>query len=274
MTPIISTANLTVNTKEFKDTRLAEATRKIANIYSDAAKYADTKNREVAKILATIADQKLYVQDGFKSVAEYAADTFGIQKANAYALASAGKVYNDPKAPKALKEFTPSKLSEVAKVDHKKLEAAIADGTISKDTTQKDLRTFAAENTPGKSKKAEIVNEYTAKVIGLPVNSDFEKELTKPRSVEDWETYFTSLVMGIANRESAEAVKIPKGYNTMPNGELSKKPTIERRLFLSGGTVFVVEFHIPVKKTEPKKPKFTREQLMAMLAEMDGDENG
>ena len=160
---IITITELTPATsRKFKDPRLTEATKRIAAIYTDAAKFVDTKNREIASILAEVMESKAYEKDGFKSVGDYAKEVFGINRQNAYSLAAAGKVYNDKNAPAALKAMTPSKLAEVAKVPTETLTKAIEDGKITADTTQKDLRDFATAATT-KSDKVEVLNSYTAR---------------------------------------------------------------------------------------------------------------
>ena len=64
---IISITELTPATsRKFKDPRLTEATKRIAAIYTDAAKFVDTKNREIASILAEVMEAKSYEKDGFK----------------------------------------------------------------------------------------------------------------------------------------------------------------------------------------------------------------
>lgn len=129
---------------QFENKDLNKATQAIIKIYKDAAHYADQKNQEIAKILGTVLETKCYEQDGFKSVAEYAEFTFGIKKRNAYALASAGSIYNDNDIPLALKKLSPSKLAEVAKLDKDELKKAVNDGHINENSTQAELRDYAS----------------------------------------------------------------------------------------------------------------------------------
>lgn len=264
---IISITELTPATaRKFKDPRLAEATKKIAAIYTDAAKFVDTKNREIASILAEVMEAKSYEKDGFKSVGDYAKEVFGINRQNAYSLATAGKVYNDKNAPAALKSMTPSKLAEVAKVPADTLKKAIEDGKITADTTQKDLREFAAAATV-KSDKAEVLNNYTARPCVPMVSERDADTYAVARTLPEWEDYFMDYMQSLSPSRTPEIIKLPK--TTTPGNPNSKKATVERRLFTSDNFSMVVEFY--TIKPEPKavKPKFTKEQLLAMLAELE-----
>ena len=256
-----------LTTRKFKDPRLAEATKRISAIYTDAAKFVDTKNREIASILAEVMDAKSYEKDGFKSVGDYAKEVFGINRQNAYSLAAAGKVYNDKNAPAALKAMSPSKLAEVAKVPSETLNKAIADGKITADTTQKDLRDFATAAT-AKPDKVEVLDNYTARPC-VPAVSERDKDTySTARTLPEWEDYFTEYMLSLAPSRSPEVIKLPK--TTVPGNPDAKKATVERRLFTSDNFSLVVEFYISKPDHKPTKSKFTKEQLLAMLAELEG----
>lgn len=261
---IITITELTPATsRKFKDPRLADATKRIAAIYTDAAKFVDTKNREIASILAEVMETKSYEKDDFKSVGDYAKEVFGINRQNAYSLATAGKVYNDKNAPATLKAMTPSKLAEVAKLPADTLNKAISDGKITAYTTQKDLRDFAAAAT-AKTDKVEVLNNYTARPC-VPMVSDRDKDTySTVRTLPEWEDYFMNYMQSLAPSRSPEVIKLPK--TTIPGNPDAKKATVERRLFVSDNFSLVVEFY--TVKPEPK-PKFTKEQLLEMLSELD-----
>ena len=263
---IITITELTPATsRKFKDPRLAEATKRIAAIYTDAAKFVDTKNREIASILAEVMESKAYEKDGFKSVGDYAKDVFGINRQNAYSLAAAGKVYNDNNAPAALKAMSPSKLAEVAKVPAETLNKAIEDGKITADTTQKDLRDFAAAT--AKADKVEVLNNYTARPCAPSVSERDKDTYATARTLPEWEDYFMDYMQSLAPSRSPEVIKLPK--TTVPGNPDAKKATVERRLFTSDNFSLVVEFYTSKPDPKPSKPKFTKEQLLAMLAELE-----
>ena len=252
--------------RKFKDPRLADATNRIAAIYMDAAKFVDTKNREIASILAEVMEAKSYEKDGFKSVGDYAKDVFGINRQNAYSLASAGKVYNDKNAPEALKAMTPSKLAEVSKVPADTLKKALDDGKITADTTQKELREFASSVTD-KSDKVEILKKYTARPCVPMVSERDADTYAFARTLPEWEDYFLEVMTSLSPSRFPEVIKISK--TTVPGSDTDAKPTVERRLFTSDNFSMVVEFYAEKPKKAESKPKFTKEQLLAMLAELE-----
>ena len=265
---IISITELNPATsRKFKDPRLAEATKKIAAIYTDAAKFVDTKNREIASILAEVMEAKSYEKDGFKSVGDYAKEVFGINRQNAYSLAAAGKVYNDKNAPAALKSMTPSKLAEVAKVPADTLKKAIDDGKITANTTQKDLREFAAAAT-AKPEKVEVMNSYTARPCVPMVSERDADTYATARTLPEWEDYFMDYMQSLSPSRTPEVIKLTK--TTIPGNTNPKKATVERRLFTSDNFSMVVEFYTAKPEPKPAKPKFTKEQLLAMLKELEG----
>lgn len=264
---IISITELNPATsRKFKDPRLAEATKRIAAIYTDAAKFVDTKNREIASILAEVMEAKSYEKDGFKSVGDYAKEVFGINRQNAYSLAAAGKVYNDKNAPSALKSMTPSKLAEVAKVPADTLKKAIDEGKITPETTQKDLREFAAAAT-AKPDKVEVLNNYTARPCVPMVSERDADTYAAARTLPEWEDYFMEHMQSLAPSRAPEVIKIPK--TTTPGNPDAKKATVERRLFTSDNFSMVVEFYLAKPERKANKPKFTKEQLLAMLQELE-----
>lgn len=269
---IISMNTLTIaNNFTFKDQRLAKHTAQISAIYTNAVKYADTKNREISVILSTVKAEKSYEADGFKSVADYAEKIFGIKKQNAYALATAGDIYNDASASEKLKAFSPSKLAEVSTVDRATLEKDVADGKVTPTTSQKELREYSkAARSDSKDETPEVVETYTAKEIGTGyiAVSDI---LGHAYTLEEWDKIIPEKLQERAGAEY-EAVKIPKAPAILPNGEIGKKATINRRVYISRKAApVVVEFatYKPAVSMTLEKPKFSIDELRAMLAEAE-----
>lgn len=265
-TSIISITELTPATsRKFKDPRLAEATKKIAAIYTDAAKFVDTKNREIASILAEVMEAKSYEKDGFKSVGDYAKEVFNINRQNAYSLAAAGKVYNDKEAPAELKAMTPSKLAEVSKVPMCELKKAITAGELKPDMTQKELRDFATK-TSDKPKKPEVLDTFTVRPCTIFQTEREVDDYLLPRTIEDWDEYFIDRMTSFKPSRTPECINLSKVTPiSMPD---AKKATVPRRLYVSDNYSIVVEFikfHPPI----PAEPKYTKEQLLAMLAEFE-----
>lgn len=274
MNEIINTASMkTMSAPKFKNDVLNQATLRISEIYKDAAKFADTKNREIAQILGEVLDKKAYEKDGFSSVADYANKTFGIARQNAYALANAGRVYNDKNAHPELKSMTPSKIAELASIDADKVKAALDAGTIKHNSTQKELREFAdkakAENN---SEKPVVLDYFTARPCMMYTDERLADSLSLPRTMDEWDEFLTGYVIDSAPSASAtstvEIVSLPKGKFRPTD----KKATLNRRLYFNRGFSVVVEFfkYTPEKKSKTETPKYTKEQLLEMLAQLDG----
>lgn len=274
-TEIITLNPITAAAHTFKDDRLNKATQRITAIYADAAKYADTKNREIAKILGDVADKKAYETDGFKSVADYASTVFGIARQNAYALANAGKVYNDKDAHPELKAMSPSKIAELAAVDAKVVNAALNSGEINHDTTQKDLREFADKSKSKTDKKGEkpvVLDTFTARPCLSMVTDEMADTFSMAKTLDDWDEWFMGYVSNVSTESPVEIVKLPKG-KADPN---LTKATVNRRLYFNRSFSIVVEFYTYVAPkpaaVKTTTTKFTKEQLLPMLSEMEDGE--
>lgn len=255
----------------FKDKRLAQATAQIAKLYTDMAKVVDTKNREFASILSKVKTEKSYEADGYKSVADYAEKVFGLSRSNAYALSAAGDIYNDAKAAPEVKALSPSKLAEVSNVPVEKLAADIKAGTISVDTTQKDLREYAKAAT-ATEEKPKVLDRYTARLVSNATPDSLAAILETPRIMDEWDEVISQYIIDTCTpTRRPEAIKISK---SQPHSDpLAEKKTVSRMLYITENAAFAFEFYTytePKKSAKPGKPKFTKEQLLAMLAEFDG----
>ena len=272
---IITMNALTIAEKlTFKNEALSKATSEILSIYNDAMTYADAKNRQIASILARVKSERSYTEDGFTSVADYASKTFGIKKQNAYALANAGEIYNDETASEKLKAFTPSKLAEITNVPRETLESAVESGRITATTTQKDLRDYAKLAAPVKDTKTDIVDTYEARplTVCMALPEAFTEVFKMgPLTIDEWSEVITGAI-NENGRFPAEVIKLPKAPMLI-KGELGNKKVVERRLYITHDFSLSVEFTTHKRNMElekkPKAPKMTREDLLALLAEMD-----
>lgn len=267
---MITVSPVEMHEHTFKDAYLTKATQKIEKIYTDAVTYAEDKNREIAKILSDVAAKNAYAKDGFKSVADYAAQTFGMQKSRAYALANAGKVYNDKNAPEQMKALSPFKLAELNRLIPSQAADAITSGAITENSTEKEIREYVTQKI-AETEKPKVLPSYTVRICGQGFESIMET-LTSPRTVDAWDELFTNLLHERHPGQEVTTVSLPKA-SVNPD---SKKKTISRRLYICHDEAAAIElFEYRQEKPKPeraaKKPKFTREQLMAMLAEMDDE---
>ena len=135
---------------------IGEATAKLRAVGENVKAAKEEYYRTVSPVLARIAEGQLFKADGFKSVAEYAEQTFGIKRSMAYLLARVGKrVQTLPE----LAEFTVSNAAELANADGVAVRKGIASGEISSESTQEQLRKFASEH-PLKEAKPRIMPTF------------------------------------------------------------------------------------------------------------------
>lgn len=172
--------NVTIQTPatfKFKSASLNAYSRQIADIGRDMA----SKNFELSKILGKVKTEKAYEEDGFKSVSDYAEQTFGIKKSSAYQLATVGERFlnaTTPTAKKVAGMLTPSNMAELVKMEDKDIEKAISDGKISAASTQKELRAVADA---GKEAKVTVEKPYKVSVTAVTSSNEI-RTISFPRT--------------------------------------------------------------------------------------------
>lgn len=240
MKELITINNVNTAVPTFANKKLNDATQKILSIYVSAANYAEKKNREIAKILASVAADKCYAEDGFDSVSDYAEKTFGIRRTNAYALATAGAIYNDVAADERLKELSPSKLAEISRLAPETTKALLDSGRITPMTTQKELREIAVENAPAKKPAVlKLYRAYTANPqLGEIINT------ANAATMEEWDTRI--LAYAAVEGLWAEIIDLHKRERSIEPGAIPCK------VYASNNGAFVV-FFLEVKPE--KKPR-------------------
>ncbi len=155
--------------RTFKNARLNEITAEI----NSCGKSMNANTVQIAKLLGEVLDKQLYTDDGFKSVGEYAEQTFGIGKASAYQLANVGKRFylaESATAALAAEMYSPAKLAELVKLDDEQIQTAIDSGAISAASTQQQLRETAKA---AKDSKPALVKHYAGFciVVGKTVDT-------------------------------------------------------------------------------------------------------
>lgn len=246
----------------FKNKKLNEISIRIAKIGDDMGK----KNMELAKLLGTVKRDELFKDDGFKSVAEYADSTFGIQKSLAYQLAKVGERFylsENATAKTVSGMLPPSNLAELVNMKDEDIQKAIDAKEITPSTTQKTLRSVAAGV---KHTKPKVLEQYSidAEIVhtGLVDMMHFDKETLPGASDAIRQRFSTHL------EDAIEKQFVREGKY---DGEYHKGVKI---FLTTNGAMVKLTYGIvsKPKKTEDKKPKFTRAQLLKMLAEMPEDE--
>ena len=171
----MSNFELTVvtNRPRFNNPKLEHATMLLMECDSQVR----TRQFDIASILGNIESEKLYVDDGFETCAEYAMNTFGIQKTLAYELIDIGinytrNLYNSegkvighcsnlmpPAHPELndapLIDFTPNKIGRLKVLGREKVLELIERGDITPTMTFKQLSEIVKLN------KAKAIPEQT-----------------------------------------------------------------------------------------------------------------
>lgn len=242
-----------MGTFSFKSAKLAAYSRQIANLGSEIA----SKNIEIAKILGHVLTEKCYEEDGFKSVADYAEQVFGIKKQSAYQMANVGaKFYNSDSetAKKVSAILPPSNLAEIVNMTEDDIEKEITSGNISEDSTQKELREVAKGYKEPKKVSVEPLYQGTIKfVVGSTV------------TVRTFERFTIDTILRNVARDHGFEISEFKSH-----GKDRKVAVTE------SGDMFMVTYDkyvAPKKEDKPKQgKKFTVEELIAMLAEAKAEQ--
>ncbi len=217
---------------------LAALQDKIISGVMTLSESVETIRREQAKVLDRIQSTKLYEKDNFKSLAEYA-ETIGLNKSNAHALAAAGRIYNDKKAPQNLKDMSPSKLATLSaaiKADKDTVYTDAENGAFT-GKTQSELKTYASERAASKQ-SSKVVKTYKCFDIytGEQVNGTGESA-NGDYSFEEWTEFFKS--------NGAEVIKLPNAETTVTNaktGEQTTKANIQRLLVIDRDSPKIYRF--------------------------------
>lgn len=128
-------------TPAFINKDLNRATKKIATIGTKVAK----NFYDVARVLAKVAENECYKDDGFKSAADYAEKVFGFKKSMAYSLIKIGKEYTDPELPASNlphedgEDFTVSQLDRVLPLERDKVVELVNEKEITPKMTIKEI---------------------------------------------------------------------------------------------------------------------------------------
>lgn len=132
-----------VTTYHFKDERLNQAAERIASFTTSI----NANTFAIASILGKVLDEKAYTRDGFKSVGDFADKTFGMGRTSAYNAAKVGSKFLNPdnNVARAIgaANIGMTALVRMLNVADSDIVDAINNGTITADTTVKDVETWA-----------------------------------------------------------------------------------------------------------------------------------
>ncbi len=137
------------------------ALRKAQDNIMEHAINAENSKRGICMELAKILDNKLYEEDGFKSMEDFA-ETIGFEKSAAHKYAQAGRVYlSDKPATKALAaslDWSKAQLLDSEDVD--KVEEAAASGALNPNMTAKEIKAWKEAQTVKKGGKEKVVPNW------------------------------------------------------------------------------------------------------------------
>lgn len=125
----------------FANKKLNAATKKIAKIGTTVRKNLF----ELGAVLSEVDENELYIDDGFKNVAEYAEKTFGIKKSTTYNLVRIGSEFTAPELESNLphdegNDFTTTQIVKTFPIkEHEKIVELVEAEIITPDMTCKEI---------------------------------------------------------------------------------------------------------------------------------------
>lgn len=175
--------NLVSTVPTFKNKALNESTQIIFSAATAYNKTATETRKVIAKALAIVESGKLYKEDGYKSLAEYA-DKIGLDKSLAHKLENAGRLLNSKD--ETVKAFADkadySKLSIMASAGESEVKKAIESGELKADSTQAEVKEWkAAHNASKAESKAKVIPDYKVTAYFMSIHSDGPADLSRDR---------------------------------------------------------------------------------------------
>ena len=172
--------------RTFKNERLNEITKEMAQ--NAAAAVSNVK--QICIDLSIIEADKLYKDDGFKSLAEYA-ETIGLDKSKAHKMENAGRLYNS--ANEKIKLLAAgmdwSKATLLASEDEAAIEAAIESNDLTSDMTQDAVRKWKEGRKAAKESKSKVLKRYNYAGLYIPVSGAqvvIAETSTREAFIDNW----------------------------------------------------------------------------------------
>lgn len=245
---LITIEKLNITSRAFLNEELNEITQHIYELYQEVAGFANDRARQIAMLLTEVRDRKLYEQDGFENMADYAYEAFGMARSTAYKMASAGELYKNETVPAMLKEnFTPTMLVELKGITPAQLEQDVENGILRPEMSQQDLREYAKSQEGDSTLKSRKEKEYRVEFLlgDTRVKSDDALNMTW------WDEYFTTMATErLSGSEYDKSVVI----TSLPSRSLdgTKSNSVKRKVYVSAACCIMVEFK-EVKEDEQNR---------------------
>lgn len=243
--------------------KIAEQTAAMNSVYNAAKEGAESVNKALAPLFGELMASKCYKDDGFKSVADYAEQTFGMSKSMAYMLARVGEAFyntGSEDAKLARETLSTSKLAELTSVDKKDVGAAIKSGELSAEAPLALCRDFAtAHKKPGKEKVLPTFNVF-----------NMQDKSTVVENV-DKETMFEQIASAFVANGYAESAAAVFFATAKIDGD---KPSAAQHFiaYTAGGFTRMYEYRPYVKPENKNKGKREKFDLAAYIASLSPDE--
>lgn len=245
----------------FKNAELNKASERI---YALKGSIAENMN-EIAKILGRVKRDKLYVEDGFSSVSEYAENALDLGKATAYSMAGVGDRFllSDTVTAQTISAMlSASNLAELVGLTDDEIQDGINKKAITPASTQVELRAYAkAIKSRRKDGTVKVLPQFIVdiKIIHNNTVSDIHGDKwSLPEAISE----ITKAIdfSGFIEKQFVNEGKKEGEYHSGV------------RIYFKESTGDIIKMaYERLEKPKPKetpKPKFTKEQLLAMLAEL------
>ena len=258
---IVKKEKQAVATFSFKNAELNKASARIAVLKSSISE----NMYEIATILGRVKREKLYVEDGFSSVHEYAEKALDLSRPTAYAMAGVGDRFllSDTKtAQTAAAMLPPSNLAELVGLTDEEIQDGINKKLITPASTQAQLRAYAnAVKSRRKDGKVKVLPQFIVDVKILHNNTVTDihgDKWTLPEAILE-----IGKKIDFSNFTEKQFVNEGKKDGVYHAGV---------RIYFKESTGDIVKLSYErlekPKEDKPKKPAYTKEQLLAMLAEL------
>lgn len=131
-----------------------------AGLLGKVNKATESAGRDIGKLLAEVESSGCYKVDGFTTVPKYAEAVLGMPTSTASALLRYGAMLNDKDMPEAIKALPWSNYDAVKSAGKQALIDGVKSGEIGANSTQRELREFAAKVNAAKPKKPKVLPRF------------------------------------------------------------------------------------------------------------------
>lgn len=202
-----------------KNPELRTAARKVVKLEQtrERAAYA------IAQVLYNVDLKRLYVQDGFKSIEQFANSVFGYKRATVNNMMRIAKNYMLPDGSGTVlqkdgQDFTYSKLSELLPLDAEIVKQAVEDGEITPAMTQRELREYVKNQKNPKATEEHETPEVSATNAAGSVGGETTAAAETPNAANGKMKMFAVMV----RRGDGEYIKVNDWNNTTPFADYIK----------------------------------------------------